>query len=179
MRKKIVSAVLLVIFISGTLFSALPIGKVASLITIADDDGGKMDGTAWSSSELVGKVWVLVYADPDESDLNNAATEALKARNYSPEYYGSVAVINMAATWKPNFAISMILKGKQKNYPNTVYVKDINKMLVKKWNLADDSNDICVFGPDGKVLFSHDGQLSSSDINDMIKIVDEEVEKLK
>ncbi|MEA3505571.1 MAG: YtfJ family protein [Bacteroidota bacterium] len=177
MKTKIAGVILIVLLISGSLFSALPIGKIASLITLSGDDGGKVDGTAWSSSELVGKVWMLVYADPDESDLNNAATEAVKAKHYSQDVYGSVAVINMAATWKPNFAISLILKGKQKDYPNTVYVKDKKSILVKKWGLADDSNSICVFDYNGKVIFSKDGQLSEKDIAEMISLMDAEIAK--
>ena len=70
--------------------------------------------------------------DPDESDLNNHVSEALKAEKFPLEKYGSIAIINMAATWLPNFALNMKLKSKQENYKNTVYVKDLQKILVQE-----------------------------------------------
>ena len=179
MRTKITSVLIIVLLISGSILATVPVGKKADLITLSGDDGGRVDGTAWSSSELVGKVWMLVYADPDESDANNAATEAVKAKDYANDVYSSVAVINMEATWKPNFAISAILKGKQKDYPNTVYVKDMDKMLVDKWGLADDSNNIVIFAPDGTVVYSFDGQLPADEIAKMIGVIDAEIAKMK
>jgi len=179
MRTKITSVLFIALLISGSVFSTVPVGKKADLITLSGDAGGRVDGTEWSSSELVGKVWMLVYADPDESDANDAATEAVKAKDYATDVYSSVAVINYAATWKPNFAISAILKGKQKDYPNTVYVKDMDKMVVEKWGLADDSNNIIIFAPDGTVVYSFDGQLPADEIAKMIGIIDAEIAKLK
>ena len=178
MKTKITGFLVALLFVGGNLFSTLPVGETPAVITLSGDDGGRIDKTAWSSSELVDKVWVVIYADPDESDLNNAATEALKAKDYSTDVYQSVAVINMGATWKPNFAINMILKGKQKKYPNTVYVKDMNKMLVNKWGLADESNDIVVFDASGTVVFSFDGQLTPEAIEEMISLIDAEIANL-
>lgn len=178
MKTKITGFLVALLFVGGNLFSTLPVGETPEVITLSGKDGGRIDKSAWSSSELVDKVWVLVYADPDESDLNEAATEALKAKDYSTDVYQSVAVINMSATWKPNFLINTILKGKQKKYPNTVYVKDMNKMLVNKWGLADDSNDIVVFDASGTVVFSFDGQLTPEAIEEMISIIDAEIANL-
>jgi len=176
---KKVSLSILLLLLSVSLFATLPVGQPAPLLTLSGDDGGRVNGKAWSSSELVGKVWVVVHADPDESEMNNAATEALKAEDYDNKYYASVALINMAATWKPNFAINLILEGKQKDYPSTVYVRDYNNMVGKKWKLANDSNNIVVFDPTGKVIFSVDGQLTPANIKKMIALINAEVELLK
>ena len=46
----------------------------------------------------------------------------------------SVAVINLAATWKPNSIIGLILSSKQKEFPKTIYVEDENSKLVKNGN---------------------------------------------
>ena len=176
--KKVVLSILFVLLSVG-LYATLPVGQPAPLIKLAGDDGGRTDDSAWSSSELVGKVWVVVHADPDESELNNAATEALKAEDFDLDYYGSVALINMAATWKPNFAINLILTGKQEDYKSTVYVRDNDNMVGDKWGLADDSNNIVVFDPNGKVIFSVDGQVSADDIQKLIVMIKAEIELLK
>jgi len=176
---KKVSLSVLLLLVSVGLYATLPVGEKAPTLTLSGDAGGRVDDTAWSSEELVGKVWVVVHADPDESETNNAATEALKDQDYSLDYYGSVALINMAATWKPNFAINLILTGKQEDYPSTVYVRDNDNLVGDTWGLANDSNNICVFNPMGEVIFSVDGQLSDNDIKKMIALINAEIELLK
>ena len=121
------------------------------LIELSENQGGgRISGESLSSSELKGRVFALFYADPDEADLNNAVSEAIKAEDFDKEKFGSVAVINMAATWLPNFAIQIKLESKQKDFPNTVYDKDMDKILVNSWDLADDSNDVLIFDPYGR-----------------------------
>ena len=164
-------AILTIFIISSTfVFGELPIGQVPPTIVLEGDLGGRLDGTPWNSEELVsGKVIVLFYVDPDESDLNNHVSEAIKAEKLSPEKYGSVAVINMAATWLPNFAINIKLQSKQEEYKSTVYVKDLEKTLVKKWSLTDDNSDIILFGKDGKVLYSYDGKFSDAQVKELVQ----------
>jgi len=53
----------------------------------------------------------------------------------------------LAATWKPKFLITKILKSKQKKYPRTTYVTDKSKVLVERWGLLDHSYNVLVFGP--------------------------------
>ena len=166
-------SVLMIFLLSALPLSAeLPLGKIPPKIVLEGDLGGRLDGTAWNSEELIsGKVIVLFYVDPDESELNNHVSDALKAEKYPPENYGSVAVINMAATWLPNFAINIKLKSKQENYKSTVYVKDLEKTLVKKWGLNDDDSDVMLFGKDGKVLYSVDGKFTDTQVKEIVKTV--------
>jgi len=154
------------------LSAELPLGKVPPKIILEGDLGGRLDGTAWNSEELIsGKVMVLFYVDPDEADLNNHVSDALKAENFPLDKYGSVGVANMGATWLPNFAINIKLKSKQEKHKSTIYVKDLEKTLVKKWGLTDDDSDIILFGKDGKVLFSYDGKFSDAQVKEIIQAV--------
>ncbi len=157
--------VILTIFIisSTFVFGELPIGEVPPTIVLEGDLGGSLDGTPWKGEELVsGKVIVLFYVDPDESDLNNHVSDALKAENFPLDKYGSVGVANMAATWLPNFAINIKLKSKQEKHKSTVYVKDLEKILVKKWGLNDDDSDVMLFVKDGYFLYSVDGKFTDT-----------------
>jgi YtfJ family uncharacterized protein len=149
----------------------MPIGEKPKSIGLAKNEGGRVTGEAWSSDEIKGKVFVLFYVDPDFSDLNNAASEALKAEKFPADKYQSLAVINMGATWLPNFAIDGKLKDKQKSYPDTIYVRDIHKLLVKEWKLADDNNDVVVFDQAGKVLWVKEGKLEAADIKALIAVI--------
>ena len=77
----------------------------------------------------------------------------------------------MAATWMPNFEIQMKLESKQKDYPDTTYVRDMEKILVEQWGLAADSNDVLIFDREGKVIFNVDGQLNPSQIEEMLQTI--------
>jgi YtfJ family uncharacterized protein len=109
--------------------------------------------------------------DPDEKDTNNEASEALDKEKFPAEKFQSVAVINMAATWMPNFAISMSVEEKQKRYPRTIYVRDYKKVLVNAWQVADDSSNILAFDRQGKLIFRKDGKLTAEDIQKLIKAI--------
>ncbi len=79
----------------------------------------------------------------------------------------------MAATWMPNFAISSALKDKQKRYPKTIYVRDYKKVLVKAWNIADDSSDVLAFDKKGALIFRKDGKLTAAEIQTLLKVIRE------
>jgi len=157
---------------SALTFAELPIGEIPTTIVLNGDLGGRLDSTQWSSKELVsGKVLILFYVDPDESELNNHVSEALKEESFPSEKFGSVAVINMAATWLPNVVINSKLISIQEEYKSTIYVKDLQKTLVRKWGLSDDNNDVLLFGKDGKVLYSVDGKLTDAQVKEIVKAV--------
>ena len=166
------ATMIFIVLFSTMVQAELPIGEIPPKIVLKGDLGGRLDGTQWSSEELVsGKVIVLFYVDPDESELNNHVSDALKAENFPKEKYGSIGMANMAATWLPNFAINMKLKSKQEKHKTTVYVKDLDKTLVKMWGLSDDNSDVVVFDKDGKVLYSVDGKFTEAQVKEIVKVV--------
>jgi len=167
MRRIILSVFLL----CGVSFS-VEVGEVPPSVTIEGENGGKVDGTVWSSSMLKGKVYTLFYVDPDKKDVNNAFTDALKAKKFDRKKVNSVAIVNLAATWMPNALIESMLKEKQKQFPDTLYVKDKKKVLVKKWKLADDNSDILIFDKKGKLIYKKFGKMSAKDIKKAISIIE-------
>jgi predicted transcriptional regulator len=114
----------LAIFLINRVAQAIEIGEIPPRVELKEKLGGRLDQKPWSSEELQGKVHVLFYVDPDEKDTNNDASEALDKEKFPSDKFQSVGIINMAATWLPNFAISAALKDKQKLYPKTIYVRD-------------------------------------------------------
>jgi hypothetical protein len=162
---------IVVLLVVPPMVQAVELGQVPPKVELQGSLGGRLDGTAWRSEELKGKVHVLFYVDPDEKDTNNEASEALDKEKFPAEKFQSVAVINMAATWMPNFAISMSIEDKQKRYPRTIYVRDYKKALVDAWKIADDSSNILAFDKQGKLIFRKDGKLGAEDIQQLIKAV--------
>ena len=154
--------------------SAVTVGEVPSEVIIENDNGGMvLDGSAWNSSTVVDKVYVMFYVDPDEKDTNSHFSKALKEKKYDRSSYGSLAVINLAATWKPNFAIESILESKQEEFPDTIYVKDKNSVLVNEWKVKDDASNILIFSKRGEVLFYKSGKMSEEDISNAFKVIED------
>jgi len=151
---------------------AVELGKVPNNVIIEGKNGARIDGTAWNSSMLKGKIYTLFYVDPDERDLNNPLADALKARKFDRKKVNSVAIINLAATWLPNMILEAKLKEKQKKFPDTIYVKDKKKVLVNQWKLADDNSDILIFDQKGKLIYKKFGKVSESEIKDVISLIE-------
>lgn len=168
---------LLFLFAFSPLF-ALETGKPLPSLELSAKEGGNVDGTAFKSDTLKGKVTVLFYVDPDKKDLNEEFVQRLKEQKFDRGRYRSVAVINMEATWMPDFAIAAALKSKQKRYPDTTYVKDRVRKGVKVWGMADDDANIAVIDPNGVVLYTRSGKIPESEYEKIISIIREEIEKL-
>jgi uncharacterized protein len=170
--KKILIVTLAIAILTGFGFAdGIVVGEKPVLLTLDGKDGGRLDNTPWSSSELKGTVWCLFYVDPDESDLNLAAEEALEAEDISRDVLKTAAVINYKATRLPGFAVSMVLKGKQKKHPNTLYLKDNNLVFVDKWGLTNDTYCVLVFDKEGTLVYRKDGQLDEEDIAEYIMTI--------
>lgn len=154
---------------------AVEVGEVPIPVTMEGKEGGKLDGSAWNSSMLKGKVYTVFYVDPDERELNTPLADALKARNFDRKKVNSVAIINLGATWIPNVILESLLKKKQKKFPHTIYVKDKKKVLVNKWHLADDNSDILIFNQKGKLIYKKFGKVSAEEIKNIISLIEKEI----
>ncbi len=161
----------LAVFLINQTVQAIEIGEIPPKVELKEKLGGRLDGKLWSSEELQGKVHVVFYVDPDEKDTNNEASDALDREKFPGDKFQSVGIINMAATWLPNFAISSGLKDKQKRYPRTIYVRDYKKVLVTAWKIADDSSNVLAFDKNGRLIFRKDGKLTAEEIQMLIKVI--------
>jgi predicted transcriptional regulator len=145
--------------------------EIFKKVVLDKEDGGRIDGTAWSSEELKDKVYVIFYVDPDEKDLNEHVADLIKKQNFPTDKMTSIGIINMAATWLPNFAIASSLKEKQNKFPHTIYVKDFKKVLVKEWGLKDDSSNVLVFNKSGQVLIKILGKATPEEVEKVITLI--------
>ncbi len=105
------------------------------------------DDKVFSMDSWAGKVLVVNYVDPDESDLNEHFTDALKKAKddglLSEKTYKGIGIADCAATWKPNFAIRAIAGRKAKKY-KTVILFDYDASLRNSWKLAEDTANVIV-----------------------------------
>ena len=165
--------VILTICLGPVAMAQVVIGDVVPTVVLEKKSGGLVGDGPWSSASLNGKVHILMYVDPDKVKVNAHVEDALAAEGFDRDKVASVAVINMAATWKPNFAIDMLLKKKQEKYPNTLYVRDLQRVLVDAWGLVDDGYHVLVVGRSGEVLFSGANALSEVQVAQLISTINQ------
>ena len=156
---------------SQALLADIKIGEAPPFLLLEGKAGGRVDGSAWSSAELTGKVHVLMYVDPDKVKVNSHVEEALANEKFDPQNFATVGAINMAASWKPDFAIDLILKGKQEKYPNTIYVRDKSRAFVSEWGLVDQGYHVLGVSGDGKIIFSAGTKLTADEIKELIELI--------
>jgi YtfJ family uncharacterized protein len=171
-----ISCLSLGLLCTTSMSAALTVGSIAPQISLDGKEGGKVKGGAWSSDELKGKVHVLFYVAPAEKDLNKPTTDAIKKEEFSREAFASVAIVNMAASSWPDFVIARKLEDSQKEFPNTLYIKDVKKKLVKEWGLKDDSSHVVAFDKDGKVFYSVGGKLTAEQTTELVGLIRKNVQ---
>lgn len=153
---------------------AVTVGEKPKTVTIEGENGGLVSNSGvWNSDTIKGDVYVLFYVDPDEKSVNEDFSKALKAKEYRKKgAFGSIAIVNLAATWKPNFVIEKILNSKQEEFPKTIYVKDKSSVLVKEWGLKDDASNVLIFDKTGKLLFYKSGKLDAADMKKAFSLIE-------
>jgi len=116
---KVVLALLFVVSLfPAAAWAGAELGQVPPKVELKDNLGGRLDGKPWEQRRAQkARFHVLFYVDPDEKDTNNETSEALDKEKFPAEKFQSVAIINMAATFMPNF--SGFLRLSRKNRRST------------------------------------------------------------
>ena len=165
--------ILLSTLIASSVLWSLSLNEIPKEITLEDSNGGLVDGQAWSSSMLKKKVNILFYIDPDEKDMNQKFKERLREENIVKEKLEVSVILNLSATWIPNFAIEKSLEEAQKKDEMITFIKDKKRILVKEWELQDEASSILIFDKEGKLIYQNIGELSSSEIEKIMKLIEE------
>jgi len=132
---------------------------------------GSSNEKAWHSSDLKGKVHLLLYMDPDKRKETQALLDALNRLEVDSKAYSTVAIVNLTATWMPDAILEGLLSKKQKELKNNSFVFDKTKYLVKKWKMKDDASNVLIVDKNAKILYQKAGKLSAAEINKMIDII--------
>jgi predicted transcriptional regulator len=151
------------------IFLALVFSATSSFAWVIPDGG--LDGSDFDSNQFKGKSFVLFYVNPKYKDLNNEASDTLKAQKFDNNKFGSLAIIDLKSTWIPNALVISKIKKKAKKYPRTIYLKDRKRHIQKILDFKPQGNDIFAFDKEGKLIFKHLGKLNTEKINEMIEVL--------
>jgi len=176
--KLLIIASLFIFFATIPIFADLKINSQINSLELSGQNGGLVSNEKpWTTDSLSKKTTVLFYIDPDFAELNDHVSKALTDAKFPPKTLHSVAIINNAATWIPNFAIRSRLEEKQKEFPNTVYALDLNKILVNRWGLTDDSYVVLAINKVGNLMFNVSGKLTDQQVKQLITLLKKDIAK--
>lgn len=139
--KRLLFLLIAFVFLAGGAAFAdeLKIGAKASDWSYKDADDKLFTMESWA-----GKVLLITYVDPDESDLNEHFTDAMKKAKdgglLKEETYKGIGIADCAATWKPDALIRAIAGRKAKKY-NTTILFDYDASLRNAWGLGKDTSN--------------------------------------
>jgi predicted transcriptional regulator len=101
------------------------------------------------------KVLAVFYTDPDEKDVNDPLSDAIKAKNYPKDKYAGIGIANCKDTWIPDAAIRMKARQKERQFPGSIIMLDTERVLSKAWRLGNcnDMGVVIIIGKDSKIKF--------------------------
>jgi len=147
------------------------------VVILSGDNGGLTTGEDWQSSSLDNKISLILYVDPDKKGDAEPLVRKLDSLNYSPDTLNITFILNTAATIIPDFIIHKMIKKKAKKSDTITYVLDEKKVLVKKWNLADNEINILLLDTDGNILEKHQGNMTTQYLNQFINKINNLINK--
>ncbi len=169
--KKYVSLLISFFMLTGSLAFAenLTEGLKASDWSFEDAEGKFYSMASWA-----GKVLVVNYVDPDEADLNEHFTDALKKAKdkgrLTDETYTGIGIADCAATWKPNFAIRAIAGRKAKKYKSTILF-DYDAVLRNAWGLKKDTANAVILDKARVCRAIVRGRVPDDQVSSLIQLV--------
>jgi predicted transcriptional regulator len=161
------------VVLAPTAVLALNVGDTVSSVQIRDAN----NQPAWIP-DIGKKVISLFYTDPDVKDQNETFRELLKAQKFDETRYRGIGVANLKDTWKPNFIIRKIIRGKIEKF-KALILTDVNHTLKNSWNLGgcDEKDVVIIIGKDRKVRFFKPGPMSPAERQKGIELVKELIKK--
>jgi predicted transcriptional regulator len=146
---------------------ALKVGEPVKSVQVKD-----AKDNAASIPDIGAKVVTIFYTDPDVKDQNEPFRDLLKAANLDKSKYRGVGVVNMKDTWKPNFIIRKIVRGKIEKF-KALILTDPDHLLKKAWNLGDcDEKDVVIIiGKDKRVQFIKSGPMSAGEQKQNLELI--------
>jgi len=146
----------------------LKVGDKAPDFAFEDADGKVFTNKTWA-----GKVLLVNYVDPDESDLNEHFTDAMKKASneglLTKADYKGIGIVDCAATWKPDFLIRQIAGDKAKKY-ETIIIFDYDAVMRESWGLKEDTANAILLDKQGIVQYINMGRVPDEEVDKVVQL---------
>ena len=131
------------------------------------------EGKDYSMESWAGKVLLVNYVDPDESDLNDHFTDAMKKAKdqgfLKDETYKGIGIADCKATWKPDVLIRSIAGSKAKKYNSTILF-DYDATLRAAWGLEVDTANAVLLDKNRIVRMIVRGKVPQSEVAAIVQM---------
>lgn len=135
---------------------------------------GEFSYQNWNSGELAGKVRVVQYIAGRTSakKKNSLLITAVKEAQFPEDRFQPTTIVNTDdAIPGSGFFVRGKIEKNKRNYPWAQFVVDSDGIGRKTWQLPEESSTILVLDRQGRVRWAKDGSLSSSEVSDVIGLV--------
>ncbi|MCZ4295672.1 YtfJ family protein [Vibrio sinaloensis] len=132
----------------------------------------------WSTQDMTGKVRVIqaIAGRSSSKELNAPLMAAITAAKFPQQSYQTTSIINQDdAIWGTGSFVKSSAEDSKKEFPWSSMVLDEEGAVASHWDLAKESSAIIVQDKQGKVLFVKEGALDESEIEQVLKLVKENI----
>lgn len=133
---------------------------------------------AWSTQDMTGKVRVIqaIAGRSSSKELNAPLMAAITAAKFPQQSYQTTSIINQDdAIWGTGSFVKSSAQDSKKEFPWSSMVLDEEGTVASSWDLAEESSAIIVQDKQGTVLFVKEGALDDSEIQQVLKLVKENI----
>jgi predicted transcriptional regulator len=133
------------------------------------------DGKMFTMNSWPGKVLQINYVDPDVSDLNDPANDAIKKETKAggridTEKFKGFGIVDTKSTWKPNMLIRTIAGNKAKKFETTILF-DYKGTLQEKWGLPKDNYTMVILDKNRVCRAIYKGEIPVSEYEKIIQLI--------
>ncbi|WP_299687472.1 YtfJ family protein [uncultured Vibrio sp.] len=156
-----------------SLGSTVPAVDISSYGEIVLNDN-KTEYQAWTTNDLLGKVRVIqaIAGRSKAKALNAPLMTAITASDFSEDSYQTTTIINQNdAVWGTGSFVKSSAESSKEEFPWSSMVLDENGAVASSWDLKEKSSAIIVQDKQGKILFVQEGELTESEINQVIELI--------
>jgi predicted transcriptional regulator len=134
-------------------------------------------GNLLKSADFNGKVLMVNYLSPDESDLNSHLADvlekAMQSGALSPEKCVSMGIIDCKASWKPDYLIREFAARKVEKYSGSKVqlLFDYKASIRNDWGFEKGSSNIIIIDKNGICRAVVKGRVPDERLNDLLALV--------
>lgn len=137
-------------------------------------DNDKFSYKNWNSAQLPGKVRVVqhIAGRTSAKEKNAGLIEAIKAANLPHDRYQTTTIVNTDdAIPGTGMFVRNSLESNKKLFPWSQIVVDSNGVVMKAWQLEEESSAIAVLDKDGRVQWVKDGALTQNEVQQVVTLL--------
>lgn len=130
----------------------------------------------WDSASMVGKTRVIqaIAGRSAAKALNKPMIDAIIQADFPQDKYQTTTIVNQDdAIWGTSSFVKSSAEDSKREFPHSSIVLDENGAVAKAWDLEPKTSMIAVQDKNGNILWAKEGELTSTEVNQVITLLKE------